>query len=450
MKNKKYIITSLYNDFIRAVKTDNLDNVKIFLNSYSYYASQINSDLLFQAVRYANFDIIKYLIEKGAEIHDEEEYSRDSILTEAAHYGNLNVVKYLIENGAGKNYLKELMYVQAINKAFNFERLNIIKYLIENGLDYNFINIVGKKELLTVLENNIKNESSINKIEKYLHELYLKGNYNNAIISNKEIDLNITEIVNNDNSVYVPEGQLAFSQTGSQKNILGTWNISNCVGISFYNPNNEAIALVHFNAYNNGEKELSIIKKELTNNDDDLLEINIVTKPNYEYSHLFRRMKQVEDIFYNKKIKNIYYSSSLVINSENGEIIKNVTNNDESIKYLFSIDKKEDLYKWFIWKENWKNNIKKEPVICFNGKKNIVNKENNLKIYSAIDLSDPKNKQLIQEVNNWYVKIEKERETVLLKINENKIKWQSINSLDNETNEIENAVDYLKYFKISM
>lgn len=441
MKKQKLYSNAFIGDFLIAVRTDNLDNVKMCLNTNGYHVRQINEDLIFKVVPYASFDIIKYLIENGAEINDEEDYSRDSILTESAHYGNLNVVKYLIENGADKNYLKELMYIQAVNKAFHFERLNIVKYLIENGLDYNFINIVEKKELLTVLENNIENESSINKIQKYLHELYLKGNYNNAIISHKEVDLNITEIVNNDNSVYVPEGQLAFSQKESKKNILGTWNISECVGISFYNPNLGTVALVHFNWFNNGKKELLSIARELINY-DDVLEINIATNPSYEYSHLFRRIKQVEDIFYYKKIKNIYYSSSLVINSENGEILKNVTNDDESIKYLFSIETKEEFCKWLIWKNDWKYNIEKEPVICFNGKKDIVNKENISKIYSEIDLSEPKNKGLITEAINYYNKIEKEGAKFLLEINENKIKWQLINSLENATDEIEEMQKY--------
>jgi len=74
-----------------------------------------------------HLEIVKYVIEKGADIHAEN----DSALCRASYHDHLEIVKLLIEKGADIHAGHEY----ALRKAFRYGHLEIVKLLIEKGAD---------------------------------------------------------------------------------------------------------------------------------------------------------------------------------------------------------------------------------------------------------------------------------------------------------------------------
>ena len=73
-------------------------------------------------------ELVKYLIkEQGANIILDE----NKALRTASCYGHLEIVKYLIENGADVHSFND----QALRYASGYGHLEIVKYLVEQGAD---------------------------------------------------------------------------------------------------------------------------------------------------------------------------------------------------------------------------------------------------------------------------------------------------------------------------
>ncbi len=87
------------------------------------------------AAYYSKWDVVKYLIEQGAEVNAADKYGR-TVLHRAASYGQLDVVKFLIEQGANINSLthdqkeKLLKYVKQHNHQNIIDLLSSQKLLI--------------------------------------------------------------------------------------------------------------------------------------------------------------------------------------------------------------------------------------------------------------------------------------------------------------------------------
>ena len=81
-------------------------------------AYQIDDEAVSKAAKSNRLDLVKYLVEKGAEIGDAVSY--------AAGTGNLELVEYLIEKGA-------IIGDSAVYHAAESNNLDLIKYLVKNG-----------------------------------------------------------------------------------------------------------------------------------------------------------------------------------------------------------------------------------------------------------------------------------------------------------------------------
>ena len=77
------------------------------------------------ASRYGYLEMVKYLVENGADIHARN----DNALREASRYGHLDIVKYLVENGADIHALND----EALRMASYNGHLDIVKFLVNNG-----------------------------------------------------------------------------------------------------------------------------------------------------------------------------------------------------------------------------------------------------------------------------------------------------------------------------
>jgi ankyrin repeat protein len=56
---------------------------------------ELNKELI-DASKEGNLELVQFVISKGANIHDQDDY----VLRLASSYGYLEIVKYLVENGA--------------------------------------------------------------------------------------------------------------------------------------------------------------------------------------------------------------------------------------------------------------------------------------------------------------------------------------------------------------
>lgn len=110
-----------------------------------------------EASLFGHLEIVKYLIEKGANI----QANNNLALRMAVMNKHLDIVKYLIENGADIHINNEYI----LRKATELNHLEMIKYLIENGANWYLIkNRPIFKEILKQETNNLKNILTTNYI----------------------------------------------------------------------------------------------------------------------------------------------------------------------------------------------------------------------------------------------------------------------------------------------
>jgi len=124
----KYLISASYPELI--------DDKELYIvynfqtkQKCEYWEKEINYDwnCLRWAAIYGSLEIVKFLIENGANIH----VWNDWTLRWAARNGHLEIVKYLVEKGANIHVMDE----RALHWAAENGHLEIVKYLVENGAD---------------------------------------------------------------------------------------------------------------------------------------------------------------------------------------------------------------------------------------------------------------------------------------------------------------------------
>ena len=74
-----------------------------------------------------NVDTFKYLIEKGADIHANNNFA----LKWSAENGHLDIVKYLVEKGANVHANNDF----ALKYSARYGHLDVVKFLVEKGAD---------------------------------------------------------------------------------------------------------------------------------------------------------------------------------------------------------------------------------------------------------------------------------------------------------------------------
>lgn len=185
-------LDDLFTKIINYIQEDNIDNIKTILESkpalinYEIEDGNIKSTLLQQAILLNKPDIIRLLVEKGANVNMISGKRRP--LGYATFSNCFECVKILVENGAninGKDILGKTALMYSLAKRINLDKesnevfLNeeIIKYLLNNGanieqkddygwtalfysIEYGVPSIIIK--LLLDKGANLKNLSSIN------------------------------------------------------------------------------------------------------------------------------------------------------------------------------------------------------------------------------------------------------------------------------------------------
>ena len=128
-----------------AINENNIEEVKKLITVEN------RDEALFMA---GNEEIIKFLIENGADVNFQTEDGWTSYgwtaLMSAVEQGNIEISKLLIENGADVNLQNENGW-SALKYAIKQRNIEISKLLIDNGADVNLQNSNGNTILMEAL-----------------------------------------------------------------------------------------------------------------------------------------------------------------------------------------------------------------------------------------------------------------------------------------------------------
>lgn len=104
-------------------------------------------DSIFTPLNMASYvgktDIVKYLLEKGADINTKDREG-STPLQNAAAKGHFDIVKLLVEKGSDVNY-KDDNGVTPIHFGCMSGNVDLVKYLVEKGADINAVSKIGRK-----------------------------------------------------------------------------------------------------------------------------------------------------------------------------------------------------------------------------------------------------------------------------------------------------------------
>lgn len=128
------IYASLYGyiEIVKALIEKGADTYSI--QTYVNIQDKDGNTALHKASLGGHTEIVKYLIEQGALVNAQD---KDGItaLMRASRWGYLEVVKVLVENGALVNAQDEDGETALMNASENYRNLEVIKVLVENGAD---------------------------------------------------------------------------------------------------------------------------------------------------------------------------------------------------------------------------------------------------------------------------------------------------------------------------
>lgn len=111
---------------------------------------------LIDAAMDGNFEKVKLLIEKGADVNAKNNNGQTALMY-ASREGDLEIAKYLVENGTDINAKDSDWGYTALIYAAEYVNLEIVQFLIESVADVNIKNNDGKTALDFAEENNYKN-----------------------------------------------------------------------------------------------------------------------------------------------------------------------------------------------------------------------------------------------------------------------------------------------------
>ena len=139
-----------------AVSDDDIELVKILLQDkyVDVNAEDWSGETpICRAIRHRNFDIVKLLVENGADVNIVSD-KLTSPLYYAVIFEDVNIVKYLIDNGAEVNNRGFYLDRTALHQACNLDRKDIVKLLLEHNINVNIRDDKGETALHYAVINN--------------------------------------------------------------------------------------------------------------------------------------------------------------------------------------------------------------------------------------------------------------------------------------------------------
>ena len=125
------------------------------------------------ACRRENIDMLKLLIDKGADPNMSDDIGTTALNISSSH-GYIKSVKYLLEVGANPNISDDCGYSPLINSSLNYND-DIIEILINAGADINSINNRHETALMTaIIYNRLE---IVKKLIKHGAKPFIKNNF---------------------------------------------------------------------------------------------------------------------------------------------------------------------------------------------------------------------------------------------------------------------------------
>jgi ankyrin repeat protein len=145
------------NELLNSCRKGDLQKVQSLVESGADVNARDNTKegytALFEAIVYHQPEVVKYLVEHGADIEAKVHYWYDSStpLMLASYKGAFEVVKYLIEQGADVNAKSDILGQTALlNAASAYGRIDLVRYLVEHGAEVNTRTQCGRSVLMYV------------------------------------------------------------------------------------------------------------------------------------------------------------------------------------------------------------------------------------------------------------------------------------------------------------
>lgn len=164
-------------DLKKAIRIRDLDRVKSFLKDVSVIGNLLvtcaeygtldimkclidaganinehDHECLIKAGRYNHFDVIKYLIDIGVKQYNDYYVFRHCVMR-----GQLDIAEYLLDHGAKINAKDN----QALKYCINHSNMKTVKFLIEKGADSNVVHeIMSEQSIIKVFFNGIPFDGS--------------------------------------------------------------------------------------------------------------------------------------------------------------------------------------------------------------------------------------------------------------------------------------------------
>jgi ankyrin repeat protein len=122
-----------FDQLITAIQKNNIDLIRTLINNDNVNLHKNGTTPLHHASSIGNTEVVKLLIEKGADINVKNNFG-STPLHYASNEGNTEVVKLLIDNGADIN-VKDRADTTPLHKASFKGHTEVVNLLIENGAD---------------------------------------------------------------------------------------------------------------------------------------------------------------------------------------------------------------------------------------------------------------------------------------------------------------------------
>jgi len=180
-------------EFKETLESYTPEQQKKIINSPIY--SRDNT-LFNMAVLFKHIDIIKYLIEKGANVNivytSDSSMKMTNALLDAIEMNNMEIVKLLVENGAKLTTPNGSKYKSIIYAVFEYmpfqETIETLKYLLQKGVNVNAIDAIGYTPLLYYISS--KEYEKINKINGEVLKVLLDAGANpNVSVGGTALDI---------------------------------------------------------------------------------------------------------------------------------------------------------------------------------------------------------------------------------------------------------------------
>jgi len=213
LKKNEELIKPSYKKLLEASRDGNLKKVIKYFESSIFDINQKDTSedstgdtALGYACKYGHLEIVKFLVEKGADINQKNDFGKTPLMYASAR-GHLEIVELLLKNKADINK-KNSKDMTALMYASLHEYPKIVKLLIEKGASIN--NKDNNKFNAFMLAN--KNTHSSNKADLILIQKSLKGrenllkkNFKELLEASKNGNLKKVELLLKENNVDINE-----------------------------------------------------------------------------------------------------------------------------------------------------------------------------------------------------------------------------------------------------